>query len=69
MIITKIQFHRFKSIIIVGEITEQDGSKILDIKRTMFFDEYAGYSPNEQKKYAKIKKIASKYEIPSVVTY
>ncbi len=68
MIITRITTPAFQDITVLGKITNEDKGRIKDIKDSMSFDEYAGYSPNEQKKYRAIIDILKKYKFPSIVS-
>ena len=56
----------FEPEIRVGILLPQYKIAIQDILNTMSYDEYAGYSPDEQKKYQKIKSILSLYPKPNI---
>lgn len=62
--ITVVGFSNFIDLIVLERISEEDVERIKAIKSTMFFDEYAGYSPAEQEKYQDIKLILSQYTQP-----
>jgi len=65
--ITKIWFHRFKDILVIGNVSKKDKEKIEKLKNSMSMDEYAGYSPSEQGKYKAILKILTNYQKPDVL--
>jgi len=61
-IITIINCRGFSSIIINGELTYEDKQKIIELQSKLSYDEYAGYSPEQQKIYLDIDIIAKKYK-------
>lgn len=62
--ITVVGFSNFINLIVLERISDEDVERINAIKSTMSFDEYAGYSPEEQDKYQDIKLILSRYTQP-----
>ena len=68
MNITVINPPCFQEIVIIGNISYQDKMYIQDILNTMSYDEYAGYSPDEQKKYKDIKTILTSYSKANVIS-
>ncbi len=69
MQITRITTFVFSDIIVFGKISNEDKSRIKEIKNTMSSDEYSGYSLDEQKKYkAIINILKSNYTFPSIVS-
>lgn len=67
MLITMITTPAFQDIVVIGKIDDADKERIKKIKNTMSFDEYAGYSPDEQKKYAAIINTLKNYKLPDIV--
>ena len=68
MTITHITTPHFKIIVIYGILSNIDKKKILTLKKKLSYDEYAGYSPDQQAIYTDIKKIASKYPQHNIIT-
>ena len=66
--ITEVLFPCFNTLFVSGQISVDDKLQIKEILNTMSTDEYAGYSPDEQKKYKQIEKILVKYQKAKIYT-
>ena len=66
--ITEVLFPRFNTLFVSGQISMDDKLQIKEILNTMSTDEYAGYSPTEQKKYKQIENTLAKYQKAKIYT-